>query len=459
MRGPAVLQRRETTTFPCIGASLAKDMGKAAPPSPVVAALREFFTSHGGRVLLAVSGGADSLALLMGAVAVAKERLGVASLDHGLRPEAAGEVAGVGALAERLGLPFHSAALGLLPGPAMEARARKARYAALEAVRAAGGYAWVATAHTSDDQAETLLMRLARGAALRGAGAIRARAGHVVRPLLRVAREDVESYVASLGLSPVRDPSNMDTSLLRARVRHGVLPALVAAAGPSSVKHLATFAGQAVEDEALLAEQAHLALERGRVEGGLDAVALRSLPGPLVRRALVAWLAEGGVPASSLLLAQVESALRRGAHCGLPGRRLLRCEGGLLRIVLPEGQPAEVSLGTEAWVEFGQFRLRRDASLRPGPAALALSAQTGPLSVRGRRPGDRVEAFDGRRRAVQDVLVDARIPAEQRAAWPLLVEASGRVIWVAGVWPAPRTGVGGPAVRVEPTSAVPAEGL
>jgi tRNA(Ile)-lysidine synthase len=447
------------TTFPCIGASLAKDMGKAKARSPVATALREFFTSHGGRTLLAVSGGADSLALMTAAAEVAPLRVGVASLNHGLRPESKDEVALVRALAERLGLVFHTAALGLLPGPGMEARARHARYAALEAMRAQEGYAWVATAHTSDDQAETLLMRLARGAALRGAGAIRAQVGHLVRPLLGVGRADVEAYVSAQGLSPVRDPTNVDASLLRARVRASVLPALVAAAGPSAVKHLATFAALAAEDEALLAEEALLSLERARVEGGLDAVAIRSLVGPIRRRALVAWLAEGGVQASSVLLGQLESALQRGGHCGLPGRRLLKCEGGLLRMVSEAGRPDEVPLGVDAWVRFGQFRMRRDSSLLPGPPALTLGADVGPLRVRGRRPGDRVEAPDGRRRAVQDVLVDARVPAEQRAAWPLLVEASGRVIWVAGLWPPPRTGVGGPAVRAEPTSAIPGHGL
>jgi tRNA(Ile)-lysidine synthase len=246
---------------------------------------------------------------------------------------------------------------------------------------------------------------------------------------------------------------------LRARVRAGVLPALVAAAGPASLKNLATFAACAAEDEALLAEQASLALDRGRVEGGLDAVAMRALRAPLRRRALVAWLQQAGVPASATLLSQVEAALLRGGHCGLPGRRLLRCEGGLLRLATEGSQPEEVRLQADAWVPFGGFRLRLHSSLRPGPAAFALKAEAGPFSVRGRRPGDRVEAGNGRRRAVQDVFVDARIPAEQRAAWPLLVEASARVIWVVGLWPAARKGVGGLAVRVEPTSAIPGEGL
>jgi tRNA(Ile)-lysidine synthase len=434
-------------------------MGKVEPPSPVIAAVREFFTSHAGRTLLAVSGGADSLALLSAAASVARERVGVASIDHGLRPASVGEVEGVRQLATALGLSFHTASLGLSPGPGMEARARQARYAALETLRLAGGYAFVATAHTREDQAETLLMRLSRGAALRGAGSIRARAGHLVRPLLDVSHEQIEAYVAAQGLHPVRDPSNFDASLLRARIRASVLPALVAAAGPASVKHLAGFAARAAEDEALLAEQASLGLERARIEGGLDAVAVRSLQGPLRRRALVAWLAEAGVPASAGLLSKVEAALARGGHCGLPGRRLVRSESGLLRIARPKAVPDSVTLKADAWVPFGDFRLRLDSRLLAGPAAFALEGEPGPFRVRGRRPGDRVAVAEGPRRAVQDILVDARIPAEQRAAWPLLVEASDRVLWVVGLWPRARTDVQGLAVRVEATSARGGDGL
>jgi tRNA(Ile)-lysidine synthase len=434
-------------------------MGNVTAPSPVIAALQEFFNAHVGKTLLAVSGGADSLALLTAAAAVAPERVGVASVDHGLRPASADEVKSVGRLAQALRLPFHSVALGLAPGPGMEARAREARYAALEEVRVAGGYALIATAHTREDQAETLLMRLARGSALRGAGAIRAQLGHIVRPLLGVARADLEAYVAAQGLSPARDPSNVDPSLLRARVRAGVLPALVAAAGPAAVKNLAAFSARAAEDEAFLAEQASRALDRSRVEGGLDAVAVRSLPAPLRRRALVAWLFEAGVPASAVLLSAVEGALLRGGHCGLPGRRLLRSEGGLLRIATETSPPEQVNLLPDLWVSFGGFRLRLCSALAPGPAAFALLGEAGPFSVRGRRPGDRVEADDGRRRAVQDVLVDARIPAEQRAGWPLVLDASARVLWVVGLWPKARAGVSGLAVRAEATSAIPGHGL
>src|SRR5262245_17502333 len=102
-----------------------------------------------GRILVAVSGGVDSLALLLSASEVAGGRLGVASLDHGFRPESADEVARVGELARSLGVPFHTESLGLQPGPGMEERARKARYAALDRIAREHGYAAIATAHTA----------------------------------------------------------------------------------------------------------------------------------------------------------------------------------------------------------------------------------------------------------------------------------------------------------------------
>ena len=192
-----MLQRSVSTTLPSIRSQPVSQDDKPSPTSPVRSALEEFFRAYGGRTLLAVSGGVDSLALLTAAAELAPERVGVASLDHGLRPTSAGEVEAVRALAVSLGLPFHTVQLGLRPGPGMEARARAARYAALETLRAQGGYQWVATAHTRDDQAETLLMRLGRGVALRGAGGVRAHRGQLVRPLSSVGRADVEELVAA----------------------------------------------------------------------------------------------------------------------------------------------------------------------------------------------------------------------------------------------------------------------
>jgi tRNA(Ile)-lysidine synthase len=393
-----------------------------------------------------VSGGVDSLALLVAAAEVAGGRTGVGSVDHGLRPEAAAEVARVRELARSLGLPFHTESLSLRPGPGAEARARAARYAALERMAREHGYAAIATAHTADDQAETLLMRLARGSALRGAASIRADAPNLLRPLLGVRRADTEALVAAAGLVPARDPTNADPLLFRARIRHHVLPALREAAGPSVVERLARFARSAAEDEELLTGLAAQALERVRDGTGLDAVAVRALPWPIRARALRAWLEALGHPVSDRLLRNVAAAIDGGGRTGLPGRAVLATEGGWVRVLPrdPATTPATQELVDGAPVEFGGFRVW----LGEGPGVPA-GVGAPPLVVRARRPGDRVGPEGGPTRRVQDVLVDASVPVESRASWPLVADARGRVLWVVGLWPHAHPGPG-PFLRAEP---------
>jgi len=404
------------------------------------------FGRQAGRILVAVSGGVDSLALLVTAAEVAGGRTGVASLDHGLRAEASAEVERVRELAGSLGLPFYTESLGLLPGPGAEARARMARYAALDRIARAQGYAAIATAHTADDQAETLLMRLARGSALRGAAAIRSDRPRLLRPLLTIRRSETEALVAAARLEPVRDPANDDPGLFRTRIRHHVLPVLRQAAGPSVVERLARFARSAAEDEELLSSLAGQALERLRDGAGLDAVGVRALPWPIRGRVLRGWLESQGLPMSDRLLREVDSAVDRGGRTGLPGRMVLAAEGGWVRTLPRErvAEPLGRELGPGAPVEFGRFRV----SLGEGPGVPVGSA-TPPLLVRARRPGDRVGPEAGPTRRVQDVLVDASVPAEARADWPLVADARGRVLWVVGLWPRAHTGPS-PFLRAEP---------
>ena len=402
-------------------------------------AVRACLERQAGRILVAVSGGVDSLALLVSASRVAAGRTGVASLDHGLRPEAAAEVAQVQELAHSLGLPFHTESLHLRPGPGAEARAREARYAALDRIAREHGYAAVATAHTADDQAETLLMRLARGSALRGAAGIRAEGPRLLRPLLTVRRADTEALVAAAGLEPFRDPTNEDPGLFRSRIRHHVLPVFRQAAGPSVVERLARFARSAAEDEELLAGYATDALARVRDGAGLDAVGVRALPWPIRGRVLRAWLEELGHPVSDRLLREVAAAIDRGGRTGLSGRAVLATEGGWVR-VLPRtsstGPPARALVEGEP-VEFGGFRVW----LGHGPG-VPVGAAPAPFLVRARMPGDRVGPEGGPSRRVQDVLVDASVPVESRAAWPLVADARGRVLWVVGLWPHAHPGPG-----------------
>lgn len=175
---------------------------------------------------LAVSGGPDSLALLLLARAALPAPFLVATVDHGLRPASAEEARYVAKLCGKLGLHHDILNIALPPGPALQERARDARYEALGAWAGSNGLNAVVTAHHADDQAETLLMRLSRGAGLRGLAAMRARSVlpgvpdcQLLRPLLGWRRSELSSYLDAAGIEAIYDPSNADLRFERARVR------------------------------------------------------------------------------------------------------------------------------------------------------------------------------------------------------------------------------------------------
>lgn len=414
--------------------------------SSLTAALARSYAEHGARsrsVLLAVSGGADSTALLVGTARVREAlalRVEVATVDHGLRAEAAEEVTSVVGLATRLGLTCHVRRLELEPGPGVEARAREARYAALEALRKERGLDFVATGHTLDDQAETLLMRLSRGTALRGARAIHARASTLLRPLLSCSRDDVLAFLATEEVGFVRDPMNADPSFFRTRVRRDVLPALNRAAGFSTVEHLATFARLASEDEALLAGLADAAWERLTLPGGgLEAVGLRALEPPLARRVLARLLGEAGARVDHATLERGRDVVARGGSMPLSDGLLFKATGGRVRCVAPGRKmppPSLVLEGPGARGDFDAWRFQvAEGTPPPGVLVLMLEAGTAwPLTVRSRFPGDRIRTRAGHRK-VQDALVDARVPSEDRDVRPVVVDALGEVLWLPGVLP------------------------
>lgn len=179
-----------------------------------------------GKVGLAVSGGPDSLALLLLFHEVAPRNFAVATVDHGLRPEAAAEAAMVAALCAARGIPHHTLTLALAKGSAVQQRARAARYAALGQWCADNHLAALVTAHHADDQAETIVMRLNRGAGLRGLAGMRPRAIvpgcadlPLLRPLLDWRRASLLAVVKAAGLTAADDPSNRDAAFERVRIR------------------------------------------------------------------------------------------------------------------------------------------------------------------------------------------------------------------------------------------------
>ena len=250
----------------------------------------------GERVVVACSGGADSAALAHALVRLAPAfslHLCIASVDHGLRPDAARDVETARALAERLDLPFHPLAVQVGPGDSLQARARAARYGALLGLARAEGARRVAVGHTLDDQAETVLGRLLRGAGVDGlAGIAPRRADGVVRPLLDCRRHAVRAYAAEHELPVVEDPSNRDRRFSRVRLRLDVLPALEAE-DPRVIEHLGHVADDARAAKAALRSRSRRLLARAADgEGGLERLRVAAAPRAVRRLALAAWLAE-----------------------------------------------------------------------------------------------------------------------------------------------------------------------
>ncbi len=254
----------------------------------------------GPRIGIAVSGGPDSLALLLLAAAARPGLVEAATVDHALRAQSRDEAEMVAALCERLGIPHTILTIGWddKRGSAIQERARDARYALLGAWVEERRLAALATAHHLDDQAETLVMRLARGAGARGLGAMRQSAripgsDHLLlRPLLRWRRAELEQVCSAAGLEPVADPSNDDAQFERVRVRQalaatGLDPEMLA----RSAAHLAA-ADEALDWAAEQLWRRSVTAEAGRIQYS-PSTAPDELVRRIVARAIVALAAEG----------------------------------------------------------------------------------------------------------------------------------------------------------------------
>jgi tRNA(Ile)-lysidine synthase len=289
-------------------------------PHPAVAELRNAVRQSltdlapGALVLAACSGGADSLALAATLAFVAPRmglRGGGVTVDHQLQDGSARQAARVEGQLTALGLDPVRVVTVTVAGPGgPEAAAREARYLALEEARSATGAAVVLLGHTRDDQAETVLLGLARGSGARslagmpGTAGLAGQAGACRRPLLHVGRDLTAAACAALGLQPWQDPHNADRRYTRVRVRLDALPALEAALGPGVREALARTAGQLRADADALDELAGQAAARlsERAGGGLvvDAAGLAGLPAALRTRVLRLTAVAAGCPAGAL---------------------------------------------------------------------------------------------------------------------------------------------------------------
>lgn len=279
-------------------------MSRSHPPTLITTARRTLrqdrLVERGTTVLVAVSGGPDSMALLhvLARLAPAEGfRVVAHGVDHGLRPEAAGELALAASLARDLGVPFATTRVEVARGSNLMARARAARHAALRDAMARAGASRIATGHHADDRAETVLIRLLRGTGTAGLAVLPPRAGDLVRPLIRARRADVLAHLARHGLRTAEDPSNRDPRFLRTRVRAELLPAL-AAVSPRIVEHLAALADDASDPVSVPAVLGGLPLRLGQRRALADALA-RGRAGVRVP------LAPGAVAVPDLALARI----------------------------------------------------------------------------------------------------------------------------------------------------------
>jgi tRNA(Ile)-lysidine synthase len=276
-------------------------------------------------VVVACSGGADSVTLLALATDARLAPIAV-HVDHGLRHDSASEADHVRTLAAGLGAEFRAETVVVEPGPNLEARARDARYDALERARVEVGAAVVLVGHTADDQAETVLLNVLRGAAASGLAGMAPRHGRIVRPLLDVRRADTRALCADLGLAVLDDPMNDDRAFRRVAIRHDVLPLLSSLAERDLVPVLARQAAIMRSESEYLDE---LATNAWPGADGPRAAALAALPVALGRRAVRRWV---GTPPPSV--AEVERVLAvadgRARATELAAGRAVRRSAGML---------------------------------------------------------------------------------------------------------------------------------
>lgn len=412
----------------------------------------------GTRVLVALSGGSDSTALLTllhdllpaaGAIIAA-----VAHVHHRLRDSADRDASFCRELAGRFGYPFDLTEVDVPASARLERRsiedaARTARYAALEAAALRHGADRVATGHTRDDQVETLLMKLARGAGLSGSGGVYPVRGAVIRPLLDVSREELRAHLREAGETWVEDETNADLANPRNRVRHRLVPVLAEVLGDAALDGLARSAVLAGEDGQWLdglAAGEHARLSHAVAEGVvLDRAAVAALPVPLRTRVLLLAMrsAAGSAQIRTEHVYEADAvALGRLRAAESPGGRWELSGSNLVLLGKQPDTPMAVAVrltvpGTVQWSN-GAAELRAvpapDAPPgRPGEVdALVAVPADGQFVVRGRRPGDAIRLKAGRKK-LQDLFVDAKVPRRERDNVPVVTDSSDNVVWVPGL--------------------------
>lgn len=420
-------------------------------PEPSLAGASLDGLPDSGRLVVGFSGGADSTALahwLMGHVP--RERIVLAHVNHMLRgAEADRDQAFAEGFARRHGLAIEVlradvAGLAKARGQGLEECGRDVRYGFFHRL-APGENDRILTAHNANDNAETLLLNLCRGAALEGLCGIPRQRGKILRPLLGVEREEIEAYCRAHGLDFVTDSSNLSDSFARNRVRHSVLPVL-RELNPRFVQTACHTAALLAEDRDYLNAQARSLLAGARSPWGLEAAPLRAAPEALSARALKLFLEEAGCGALEWKhLQEARGVLSQGGRMDLPGGAVLSCAQGVLwagRPALPEPFDFPVKLG-ENPLPGGKILVlekKSRAELEKSEKiqnllfknALDCDIMTGTPRVRSRRSGDRfAPAGRGLSKPIKQIFQELRVPAPLRSQVPLL-DWNGELAWVQG---------------------------
>ncbi|HUQ42773.1 MAG TPA: tRNA lysidine(34) synthetase TilS, partial [Candidatus Limnocylindrales bacterium] len=387
-----------------------------------------------GPLIIAVSGGTDSVALAL-ILAELRDEFGlvlhVAHFDHRARPRSsAKDAAFVAQLADHIAAPVRVGRAER--APKNEDDARRDRYTFLRRAASDVGATAIATGHTMDDQAETVLLHLTRGSGIAGAAAMRPLRDGIARPLLVIGRAETDAICRAAKIAPREDPTNRSLAFARNRVRHRVLPELERI-NPQVRAALARFADAAA---------AIAPIRQDAQNGSID---LRALPATADARDQMladAWHAATGVRLSARQRGALVSLAGRvdgTRHIDLPGGQALR-EYHELRLApaittatIPL-TPLRLTRGTS--VDWHGWRIALDMRVNGLPFGASVDSDTASrLMVRGRRPGDRIAS----RGKLQDVFVDEKVPLRLRDTWPLVV-AGEEVIWAPGLTPGPRSG-------------------
>ena len=425
----------------------------------------------GGRVLVALSGGGDSVALLCLMVELARHSelslVGTVHVNHQLRlPAADDDESFCRALAARFELPcvvetVDVAMLARQERVSVEHAGHRARHQCFDRVADQLGATEVALGHTLDDQAETYLLRLLRGAGAAGLSAMRPRLGRIVRPLLTIRRAALRTYLTSRQMPFVEDSSNLDRRVPRNRVRHDLLPNMERYA-PGLVERIARSAEIARADEewlGLAASETALSIVK-RIKAGVEVEADRfaSLPSALARRVAKDVLSQ--VSRKAVGFDQIERlrALAVGGpmRIDFPGCRAERIHG-VVRLVTRKGRgvpvggepflyrlevPGEVVVPEAKLVLAADLVDKDSVTLRPFQAkgrrleqAVSADVVTGSLVVRCWRPGDRFQplGLNGHHKKLQDLFVDRKVRRDERSRIPVVLDGTGRVVWVVGL--------------------------